>query len=363
VVLELQEESVDPTNPFSSSYIHHRLENDAREGDGSERSSKTNSFSNSVIEARIRTSKQQGASQLRQGYPIASLASTHLDCRLLFQPAEVDGIEIPGAESVTLLPLEVQSTESTGGVQCFVIRESPEHTSCYIAKPFPYVMYFDPYHDSVVVSNQAEFPLHIKPSRPAKPTETESDDIGSVSELTISPYSNGLLAIGSWILGTPDVSCVFQVKIFPRTRVLEVMALSLRHIAGSKRDATGQDAVDEPRMDSSTVTRQVGCLSELVDGEVARFSAPYKEKDSNFTLFRMRRIGETKSAIVFQARHSGYSKQIIVVKAFKRSSGRDAVVRAKSWHNEHKIHLGIQSVGYAPYLLLLLLSNNLPYFR
>jgi hypothetical protein len=128
------------------------------------------------------------------------------------------------------------------------------------------------------------------------------------------------------------------------------MALSLRRTAGSKRDAAEQHALSEPAIagSSSTVARQLGCIGDLVDGEVARFYASNGHENSNFTLFRMRRMGETRSAIAFQARHSGHAKQIIVVKAFKGSPDRDASVRGRSWQNEYKVHLGIQSMGHPP---------------
>ncbi|KAI0406317.1 kinase-like protein [Xylaria palmicola] len=302
-VLELQEESFEPTNPFSTGHVENLIQENLQHE--SKQSGSTS------IEARLRTPESRDAAQ--QDCPIASLQSAHLDCRLLFQPVEIHGIAIAGAEPATLFPTGVQSGR---GVSCLAVCESPEHTSRSISGPLPCEVYFDPYQDSVLVLNKADFPLQISPSD--HPSRTDGEPGG---QFTISEYSTGVVTVGSWKFGPSDGPPVFQVLIRPRRRVLESI------IDGS----------------SGTVARQLDCIGDLADGEVARFHALDVNKDTNFTLFRMRRIGETRSAIVFQARHSGHAKEVIVVKAFKRSSNRDALARGRSWQNEYNVHLGIQS--------------------
>ncbi|KAI1269320.1 kinase-like protein [Xylariaceae sp. FL1019] len=333
LALELQEEeSLEPTNPFSSGHVERllqdRAKDDARSGGGS---------------ANIGGSAHDAEIYVRQDYPIASLQSANLGCRILFQPAQIDGIAVSGAKPVTLFPPRSGSNSSLSGVRCLAVRESPEHTRCCLTKPFACHIYFDPYTDSVVVHNREKFPLRIKPS----------PEVPGIGDLTIHGYSSSVLAGGSWNFSTPSQSCVFQALVFPRTRVLELMALSVRQVAGFKRDLAEQDPVDEPSTDQSTgsmAIKHLECISDLVNGQVARFHSTDADDESDFTLFRMRRVGETKSAIVFKARHSGHPRQIIVVKAFKKSPDRDVIVRAQSWRNEYRVHLGIESENIAKLL-------------
>ncbi|KAI0202666.1 kinase-like protein [Astrocystis sublimbata] len=325
-VLELPEDSFEPTNPFSTGHVENRILESLQH--------ETKQSGSTSIEARLRSPESCRA---QRDCPIASLQSTHLDCRLLFQPVEIHGIAIAGAEPATLFPTGAQSG---CGVSCLAVRESPEHTSRSISGPLPCEVHFDPYQDSVLVFNKAAFPLQVSPSDHPNPAEGEPE-----GQFTIDAYSTAVVTVGSWKFGPSNGPHVFQALIRPRTRVLEVMALSLQRIAGSKRGAAEQDATIESTIDGSsgTVARQLDCIGDLVEGEVARFHASDVNNDTNFTLFRMRRIGETRSAIVFQARHSGHAKEVIVVKAFKRSSNRDALARGRSWLNEYKVHLGIQS--------------------
>jgi serine/threonine protein kinase len=82
-------------------------------------------------------------------------------------------------------------------------------------------------------------------------------------------------------------------------------------------------------------------------GERAYFSAGNSDDGagSKYTIFRMRKMGDTSSAAVFQARHSQYPEQVIVVKVFKRRPERDLITQGRSWRNEYKIHFGLQSVS------------------
>lgn len=348
LLLELDnvhQEALDPTNPFSSSFIERRL------GNHSECSDKTNPFPSNYVEARIAAAAEhEDVRTPRQNYPIWSLQSDHLDCRLLFQPGEDDDLMIPDATSLTLYPmgLQAESNQSIRGVQCLSVRESPHHTTCRITKPIFCDIYFDPYQDSVLVYNNSQLSLQMTPSKPRQPDLPDARCAESQSDhtITIAEASRKALPTGSWVFTQVDnTSCSFQVLVFPRKRVIEVITFAMRPIAGSKRSATGEEAsaVQRAPMPKDMAKRLNG-VSELANGELARFYTLDSANEPEFTIYRMRRLGETNSAVVFQARHSDHSKQLIVVKVFKQGSGRDVVARATSWQNELKVHVGLVSV-------------------
>lgn len=358
VVLELRdsaEQSLVPTNAFSTSYLERRLEIDknplAHNGTTSE---KTDQVPSDYIEAQIGSSGHEDV-QIRQNCPISSLQSAEVNCRVLVQPSEIDGFEIPDARWVTLLPRHVQagSDDSILGVKCLAVHETPEHTSFSIQKPLPCNIFLGPYDDSVGVANRSRLPLHIRHSASVGSSEADLNDRINIA---IPAHSTSTLAPGAWEFSQADSPCAFQVLVFPRRHILEVVALSMRVVAGHKRDATGQGAPAQPTVENSPVTRRLGCLSEMTHGEQARLYAPDANDEeiekSDYSLFRMRRLGETKSAVVFQARHSAYAERIIVVKALKRRSGRDLVSRGLSWEKEMEVHLNIHSVSYNTALLV-----------
>lgn len=110
VVLELQdsdEKSLVPTNAFSTSYLERRLEIDQNPlVNHGITSLRTDPLRSDYIETQTEGSKHEDA-QVRQNCPISSLQSDEVNCRVLIQPSEPDGFEIPGAKWVTLLPLHV----------------------------------------------------------------------------------------------------------------------------------------------------------------------------------------------------------------------------------------------------------------
>ncbi|KAI1320042.1 kinase-like domain-containing protein [Xylariaceae sp. FL0255] len=273
---------------------------------------------------------------------------------VLFQPSDLDpDFDVSGATLATLFPkgLPPRQDRPGTGVQCLAVRESPEYIGCYIHKPFGYKIFFDPYEDDIVVANRSSFELLITPSAPSSTDSVVLKSIESDSDMlvAIAPFEQAFLGTRAWVFSqsSPEPRH-FQLLIFPRTQVLQLMTLSVRSIAGSKRDTPHNElpAQGKPGY-SSAVAGKLYCLGELGDGQKARFHAPDGEEQDNissrFTLFRMQGVGETGSAAVFKAQHSEYPHQIIVVKAFKRSLEHDAKYRGRSWQREYKVHLDIES--------------------
>ncbi|KAI1119259.1 kinase-like domain-containing protein [Nemania sp. NC0429] len=234
-------------------------------------------------------------------------------------------------------------------VKCLAIHESPEHTSYSIRKPLFCDIYLGPLEDSVGLINRSNISLDITPLASGNPSKGEPN-----KPITIPARSAGTLKPGAWAFSQAGRSCTFQALVFPCRYVLGVVAVSMQVVAGHKRDATtsqedatSRGAATQPVVENPILTRRLGCLSEMVTGEHARLYAPAENEGEierpEFYLSRMKRLGNTDSAVVFQARHSGFAGQVIVVKALKPRSGRDLISRGGSWEAEMRVHLRIHS--------------------
>ncbi|KAI1739808.1 kinase-like domain-containing protein [Xylaria scruposa] len=290
--------------------------------ESSANSDKMVSYPNGFVEARIRATQHQS----QHNYSITSLDTSQVDCRVLILPEKPDQFNISGSEKVTLRPVDARA--GPGGVRdvrCLAVRETVEHTK-----------------DSVGVVNKSDFPLHITPL-PSAIFSTGQRNNG----ITIATYSTGTLGTGTWVFGNEDHSFAFQAQVFPRRHVLQVIGLSTQPRATRKRDASEQELFVQPHVEHFAVAKSVECLSRMSDGEVAYLPAPNTTgeeiKGSSFMFSRIRKVGETRSAVVFQAQHSDYAKQIIVMKAFKKDSGYDVVTRGRIWEREIKAHSGLHS--------------------
>ncbi|KAI0190139.1 kinase-like domain-containing protein [Xylaria flabelliformis] len=297
-------------------------------------SDKTVAYPSGFVEARIRATQHNYHS-------ITSLDTSQVDYRVLILPEEPQHFDIPGAEWATLHPIGTH-TEPIPDIRCLAVRETAEYTSWLIPRPLQCELYFGPYEDSVGVVNKSTLSLHITPLLSA-----QSSNVQRNNGITIHADSVGTLGTGVWVFGNESVSFAFQAQVFPRRHVLEVIGLSEQPTTTRKRDATEQELFVRPHVERFAVAKSIECLSRMNDGEVAYLhaldGADEEIKGPDFTFSRIRRVGETRSAIVFQAQHSDYAKQVIVMKAFKKDSGYDIVTRGQSWEREIKAHSGLQS--------------------
>jgi hypothetical protein len=146
------QESLDPTNAFSTSYIDRQIEELNQNhaivcrDDGSE---KTNSFPAGYVESRIDASTHPDSTQAHQDRPITSLQSAQLHCRLLIRPSNVDDFDykISGAKWATLPPHSDNGPlddNPPAGTRCLVVHETAEAPSCALPSPIPCELFFDP---------------------------------------------------------------------------------------------------------------------------------------------------------------------------------------------------------------------------
>ncbi|KAI0548137.1 kinase-like domain-containing protein [Xylaria curta] len=326
-----------PTDPFSESIMTGVIPDTDEVPPNpveSTDSDKTVAYPSGFVEARVRATQHIYHS-------IASLDTSQVDCRVLILPRQPYNFDIPGAEWATLHPIGAH-TEPILDIRCLAVREAAEYTSWLIPGPLQCELYFGPYEDSVGVVNKSNLPLHITPLPSAL-----SSDVQRNNGITIHAYSTGTLGTGAWVFGDESLSWAFQAQIFPRRHVLEVIGLSARPTATRKRDATEQELFVRPHVEHFAVAKSIECLSGMNNGEVAYFhalgGADEKTKGPDLTFSRIRQVGETKSAVVFQAQHSDFAKQVIVIKAFKKNSGYDIITRGQNWEREIKAHSGLQS--------------------
>lgn len=164
------------------------------------------------------------------------------------------------------------------------------------------------------------------------------------SDKVIEPYDHHIASPSAWKFSSMDRDCTFQVLVFPRQHSLTLVHPSPSlEIAGSKRTRSSlEEPLEAPVAGQSAVIKRLHTVTETLDGDMVHVTT---RNTQDYTLFRMRRVGDTRAAQVFQARHSAYSNQIVIVKAFKIGPHHNARSRGENWKREYGIHRTLLSVS------------------
>ncbi|KAL8310407.1 hypothetical protein RB597_010307 [Gaeumannomyces tritici] len=355
--------STEATNPVSSGAIERLLEKRRREKDAHPSNA----------------SRADGGPAGDEAFPITQLATGHLLCRILIIK-EQGALQIPGAERIQVRrevdykgdgknekgegkgegadgkgegrdeKVEGDGTASTA--ECLAATQRQDDICCRIESPVQCELYYDSQRDSIQAVSDEETEIRIEPI-PAGGEDGRGADEQPEKTRILKLFDRKPIGPGAWRFSSMDGRRSFQIIIFPRRHSLALVKLkALSAIAGTKRDAppesqdqvTGHDTRQEDAelepVASSEIIRRVDSLAELSEGQMLHvINTGTKE----YSLFRMALLGKTRSAQVFQAKHSNFPDKLVVVKAFMYADRYNAVDRGRLWKAEYSIHRKLKS--------------------
>ncbi|KAL8299141.1 hypothetical protein RB593_009150 [Gaeumannomyces tritici] len=308
--------STEATNPFPSGGIEQRLEQQQKED------------INPAVPPR------DDERTCVYTFPTTRLATDHLSYRILFFQ-EKGTLQVPGAE--------ITSEEGYGKngpfAECLAVTQPQNDICCGIESPVQFELYYDSQKDSVQAVSKHEAEILIEPITP----ENEDRKLDKTRILERFDYTP--VDPGAWRFSSVDGLRSLQIIIFPRRHSFALMKLkTLSVMAGAKRDAPLQDLTQEAAemepVASNEIIRRLDSLAELGEGQMLHV---VNNEAKEYSLFRMGLMGKTRSAQVFQARHSDFPDKMAVVKAFTHANKYNAVDRGKLWKAEYSIHRRLKS--------------------
>ena len=171
----------------------------------------------------------------------------------------------------------------------------------------------------------------------------------------MEPYDSHIIQPGPWRLTSWDGLSSCQVLVLRRRYSLALVRVDpLPEVAGTKRPrqeaSETRDPVQDPAHASSSpgkaeIIKHLDSITDMSDGEMVHVVTANVQ---DYSLFRMRKAGDTRAARVFQARHSDYPNQTVIIKAFRFDSRHSAIRRGENWKNEYSIHRKLRSVCSLP---------------
>ncbi|KAL8407800.1 hypothetical protein RB594_006575 [Gaeumannomyces avenae] len=316
--------STEATNPFPSGEIERRLEQQQKEKDVSPAVSPRDDE--------------------RACVPITQLATDGLLCRILVFK-EQGTLQVPGAKSIQVRREidfkygKVEEGKYEGGkgneqketgnknndeeygkngpfAECLAVTQRPDDICCSIDSPVRLELYYDSQKDSVQAVSKHEAEILIEPISP----ENEDREPGETRILERFDYKP--VGPGAWRFSSVDGLRSLQINIFPRRHSFALVKLkTLSAMAGAKRDAPLEDITQEAAemepVASNEIIRRLDSLAELGEGQMLHVM---NNEAKEYSLFRMGLMGKTRSAQVFQAKHSDFPDKVVVVKAFMLKS-------------------------------------------
>lgn len=223
--------------------------------------------------------------------------------------------------------------------ECLAVTQRPDDICCSIDSPVRLELYYDSQKDSVQAVSKHEAEILIEPVTP-EDEDREPDETRILERFDYRPVGPG-----AWRLSSVDGLRSLQIIIFPRRHSLALVKLkTLSAMAGAKRDAPPEDLTQEAAemepVASNEIIKRLDSLAELGEGQMLHVM---DNEAKEYSLFRMGLMGKTRSAQVFQARHSDFPDKMVVVKAFMYANRYNAVDRGKLWKAEYSIHRRLKS--------------------
>ncbi|KAL8296847.1 hypothetical protein RB597_006117 [Gaeumannomyces tritici] len=223
--------------------------------------------------------------------------------------------------------------------ECLAVTQRPDDICCTINSPLQLELYYDSQKDSVQAVSKHEAEIQIEPITP----EDESREPGETRILERFDYRP--VGPGAWRFSSTDGLRSLQIVVFPRRHSFALVKLkTLSATAGAKRDAPPEDLTQEAAemepVASNEIIKRLDSLAELGEGQMLHVM---NNEAKEYSLFRMGLMGKTRSAQVFQARHSDFPDKMVVVKAFMYANRYSAVDRGKLWKAEYSIHRRLKS--------------------
>ncbi|KAL8410581.1 hypothetical protein RB596_000312 [Gaeumannomyces avenae] len=362
--------STEATNPVSSGAIERLLEERRREKDAHSSNA----------------SRADGGPAGDEAFPITQLATEHLLCRILIIE-EQGALQVPGAERIQVRR-EVDSKgdgkdekgdrkdekgegkgEGADGkdkgrdekvegdgtaltAECLAVTQRQNDICCRIESPVQCELYYDSQRDSIQAVSDEETEIRIELIAAGDEDGHGADEQPEKTRI-LKLFDRKPIGPGAWRLSSVDVRRSIQIIIFPRRHSLTLVKLkTLSAIARTKRDAppesqdqvaghdTRQEDTELEPVASSEIIKRLDSLAELSEGQMLHvINTGTKE----YSLFRMALLGKTRSAQVFQAKHSKFPDKLVVVKAFMYADRYNAVDRGRLWKAEYSIHRKLKS--------------------
>lgn len=270
----------------------------------------TNAFSEGDIEARIQA-RQSGV----PGQTIfAEAAAVHeVEIASIPQLLECDyRVVLPDRASDTpkLTADRGEWIATAGGARCLAIAQTAEYASCAITSPIHFELFYYPDSDSVRARNRDKVVIEFDPVR--SPDTPDAPD-----KVFLKPYLTTTIASGSWRVRANSHS--FRILISPRRHDLHLLGRRpAQEVAGTKRRWDVENVV--PDAEEQQVIKHLGSLAELSDGEKVLLHAT----TGSYQLVHLKSVANTRASKVFQARHSDYPGEIVIVKVMKSDIGIDS---------------------------------------
>jgi hypothetical protein len=167
------------------------------------------------------------------------LAATRLGCRLFIHATDADDIK-PKIVEATRVPLPPQVTNVDGPshsntaatrAECLAISETVDSSICYLPKPAPCQIFFDPFGDEIGITNHASVAIHLAPFETCVPLDTDEPR----EHIIINRFRQRTLAPGAWAFSLPGKSVAFHFFVQPRNVSVLLLSRSPKGLAGSKR--------------------------------------------------------------------------------------------------------------------------------
>lgn len=319
------------TNPFSEGHAERRLEDRSRPSPGGS-SEATNAFSEGEIESHMQA-RQSGA----PGQTIFAEAATPVQ--------EVDIIslqqQLEWKYRVVILPNKASDIDKVtatrgewiptpGEAQCLAIAQTAEHASCEMSLPIHFELFFDPGSDSVRARNRGRVVIEFEPVCPPDTPDTPD-------KVSLQPYLTATITSGSWRVSAKSDS--YRILILPRRYTLHLLGCRpAQEVVGTKRRRDVEDVAQDAG--ENQIIRHLGSVTELSSGQKVMLDAT----TGSYQLVHLKNVANTRASKVFQARHSDYPGQIVIVKVMKRDTGLDPERCAVTWQREHDLHRGLEYV-------------------
>ncbi|KAL0929559.1 uncharacterized protein CTRU02_215458 [Colletotrichum truncatum] len=305
-------QTTDATNPFSEgdhgAPKHSHLADQNALGDG------TCSQSSQTLEVHI-----------------CDLDTKHLSYRILILPVDVETLHVTDCQHrLELVNPKPKTVRRCAPASCLAVYDEHRPTTCRIQSPILCDLCYDATTDEVRVKNHSEAPLVFQP--------LVLQDVAAAQSIKRSCLA--ALSPGYWLCISSGFP-IFQIQVFPRKHSLSLVCRPKR-VPRKKRPLADVDCSEGNAREGSTSFQVIKSIASLID--VPKHSTVLATGPScEFSIFRMKTICDTRGALLFQARHSGFPKQTIVVKVLKRRPGRSADSCAASWKREFDTHKQIKS--------------------
>jgi hypothetical protein len=156
-------------------------------------------------------------------------------------------------------------------------------------------------------------------------------------KVSLQPYLTTTITSGSWQVSAKSDS--YHILILPKPYNLHLLGC---RPAQEVVDTKGRGDIEDVAQDAgeTQIIRHLGSVTELSSGEKVLLDA----RTGSYQLVHLKNVANTRTSKVFQARHSDYRGQVVIVKVMKRDTSVGPERHAVIWQREYNLHCGLEYV-------------------